>query len=112
LPLVLLTGWIVLMAHTFYRAWKWNAQRLLSSNLDIFNLVGGLALIGICSSLIYLTFEGLQSGAAKTEISGLFLIKAIVAWNLLTAIDVAAIAIFGICALEQILKLASPERYR
>jgi hypothetical protein len=59
-----------------------------------------------------LTFEGLQSGAAKTEISGLFLIKAIVAWNLLTAIDVAAIAIFGICALESILKLTSPERYR
>jgi hypothetical protein len=111
LPFVLLAGWIVLMAHTFYRAWKLNSQRLLSNNFDIFNLVGGLALIGICSSLIYSAFERLQSGAANTDVSGLFLIKAIVVWNLFTAIDATAIAIFGICALEQILKLTNPERY-
>jgi hypothetical protein len=112
LPFVLLAGWIVLVAHTFHRAWKLNAQRLLSSNLDVFNLAGGLALIGICSTLVYFVFAGLQRGAANTEVSALFLVKAIVVWNLFTAIDAAAIAIFGICALEQVLKLTSPERYR
>ena len=72
---------MIVMAYTFYRAWHTNVHHLLRGNLDVFHLDGGLAMIRICSTLMYAAFEGLQRGALNTQVSAFLLVKAVFVWN-------------------------------
>ncbi len=112
LPLLAPAGGIVVTVYTFHRAWRMNVHELIRGNLDVFHLVGGLAIIGICSALMVIAFEGLQSGTMNTEVSAFFLVKTLFVWNSFAAFDAAAIAFFGICILDQILALTKLRKYR
>jgi hypothetical protein len=106
---VLETGLVLIIAYTFYRAWRSNDPRLFNIDFDAFNIAGGVGVLLIFGFMLYAPFAGQQG--PMLNVSAPDLVKGALAYNGCAAFLAVVIAVFGLNIAHRILELISPQRH-
>lgn len=101
---VFIGGWVLISAYTFCRVWKLSTESLVVNEMSFARVLGGIFIIGLMSTLLYL---GIITSYKPASDNIIWRIKGAFAGNLAVALDSATLAVFGTFVVEQVRSLFS-----
>jgi hypothetical protein len=105
---VCMAGWAVIVGFMLYRAWQISDPASFG-NLDVFQIVGGTALLISLGAMLYAIAAGLKAGIPAQSVPAFGLVRIIFLLNLMAAIEAMVIVTFGLHVLYRILGKISPQ---